>query len=278
MASCAVLLFNITHQVVLQFLLNQGCGKPDNVNCTFQSLDLRRISFIEDLVIFGGHFLVKLTFLLFYMRLTSEQIFRILTNTGFVLNSAIILFNILLTVLQCTPFEKILHPTLPPEVKCINARTVTFTPPVLNIAMDLYILCIPIPIVWNLQMAVRRKATILFVLGFGLVSVTVAVLRLPLLLSLTSMKTDTSTDIARVIIVASFEVQCAIVAVNLPSLTSMWTAVREKQRSPQGKEPWVLPSYQPGPSKRKAKGKISMDSIIGLELGLIIRQSQEHLV
>jgi hypothetical protein len=96
--------------------------------------------------------------------------------------------------------------------------------------MDLYILCLPITMVWSLQMALRRKLTILSVLAFGLVSVSVAIVRLPVLLSVTSGSTDVSIDVGKMIVVASFEVQCAIIAVNLPSLSSLWTklGVREE--------------------------------------------------
>lgn len=89
--------------------------------------------------------------------------------------------------------------------------------------MDFYILFIPIPTVLVLQMTLRRKIAILLVLAFGLVSVTVAIVRLPLLVSVISMRTDASMDVEKKIIVASFEVQCAIVAANLPSLKSLDT-------------------------------------------------------
>jgi hypothetical protein len=95
--------------------------------------------------------------------------------------------------------------------------------------MDFYILCLPITIVWSLQMTLRRKITILSVLAFGLVSVSVAIVRLPVLFSVTSMQTDVSVDVGKMIVVASFEVQCAIVAVNLPSLSSLWTKLGIKE-------------------------------------------------
>ena len=98
--------------------------------------------------------------------------------------------------------------------------------PFQNIFTDFYILCIPIPTMWALQMNVRRKVTIISVLTFGMVSVTVAILRLPVLISVTSMETDVSVDVGNMIIVASFEVQCAIVAVNLPAMKTLWTKLR----------------------------------------------------
>lgn len=80
-------------------------------------------------------------------------------------------------------------------------------------------------------MTPRRKVTILSVFFVGLVSVTVAILRLPALISVTSVKTDASVDVEKMSIVPSFEVQCAIIAVNIPALKLIWTRFRGKHSS-----------------------------------------------
>ncbi|KAF1810376.1 hypothetical protein P152DRAFT_460492 [Eremomyces bilateralis CBS 781.70] len=281
-ASCVVLVVSIVHQVVLQLFLNLGCGKPGNVDCSFQSLDLLRTAFIEEIVIYGAHCVIKATFLLFYLRLSPDHSFRIFVYIGFALDSAVFLTSLLMTVLQCIPFEKILNPLLHPEVTCIDTRTIMITPPVLNIAMDFYILCLPITTIWALQMTLRRKVTIISVLGFGLVSVTVAILRLPVLISVTSMKTDASVDVGKMIIVAAFEVQCAIVAVNLPALKALWTKVRgnnnssEDSNDPSYQRPHKLSSMDrgnPGDSKKNT----SNGYITRLERGLESNESEEEL-
>jgi hypothetical protein len=94
--------------------------------------------------------------------------------------------------------------------------------------MDFYITCLPMPTIWFLHINLRRKVIIISVLAFGLVSVTVAIIRLPVLISVSSMKTDASIDVGKMIIVASFEVQCAIVAANLPATKALWAKVRRK--------------------------------------------------
>ena len=143
--------------------------------------------------------------------------------------------------------------------------------------MDFYILFIPIPTVLALQMTMRRKITILAVLAFGLVSVTVAIIRLPVLVSVTSMKTDASIDVGKMIIVASFEVQCAIVAVNLPSLSSLWTQVKRRLTSAgsgdtSSDQPQMLSSLKVGSRKRGTMG-----SITRLERGISRNESEEGL-
>ncbi|KAF5009791.1 hypothetical protein FDECE_3998 [Fusarium decemcellulare] len=280
--SCAVLVVSIIHQVVLQLFLNLGCGKPGNIDCSFQSLDLLRTAFIEEIVIYGAHCVIKATFLLFYMRLSPEYPFRTFVYIGFGLVFSVFLSSLLITVLQCIPFEKILNPMLHPEVKCIDTRTIMITPPVLNIVMDFYILCLPISTIWSLQMTLRRKVTVLSVLAFGLISVIVAILRLPVLVSVTSMKTDASVDVGKMIIVAAFEVQCAIVAVNLPSLKALWTKFRGRHSSagskdPSSQRPYKLSSMDRGNPGNSKQGS-SMGVITRLERGLESNESEEELV
>ena len=148
-----------------------------------------------------------------------------------------------------------------------------------NIFMDLYIVCLPIPSVLTLQMNLRRKVTVVSVLAFGLISVTVAIIRLPILISVSSMKTDLSIDVGKMIIVASFEVQCAIVAANLPAMKALWGKVRGKyssagsyQRS--NEKPYHLSSMRRGLRNKRA----SVGTITRLEQGLTGNESQVELV
>ncbi|KAF5024534.1 hypothetical protein F66182_3297 [Fusarium sp. NRRL 66182] len=283
-AFCVVLLdemINIVHQVILQLFLDLGCGKPGNVDCSFASADLMRTAFMEEIVIYAAHAVIKITFLLFYMRLSPEYPFRLFIFIGFGLLFSVFISSLLLTVLQCIPFEKILNPMLHPEVTCVDTRTVMLAPPIMNIAMDFYIICIPIATVMNLQMSFRRKLTVLVVLAFGIVSVTVAIIRLPVLVSVTSMKTDASIDVGKMVIVAAFEVQSAVIAVNLPSLKPLW--VKFKGRGS------TLDNVNPEPSSQGGYKLSSMDAnrskknkpmgvITRLERGLDANESEEELV
>lgn len=70
---------------------------------------------------------------------------------------------------------------------------------------------------------------------FGATSVAVAALRLPVLVSVTT-STDTSHEVGRMVTIASLEVQCAIVAVNLPSLTSLFKSYVEARSSVRGQD------------------------------------------
>jgi hypothetical protein len=146
--------------------------------------------------------------------------------------------------------------------------------------MDFYVVCIPITIVSSLQMTLRRKITVLSVLAFGLVSISVTIARVIVLMPVTLMTKDISTVFGKVVFVSSFEVQCAVFAVNLPALKSLWTRYKERtgftdqgvasQRSRQ------LPSGING-SLSRTRRKAAISSTKRLQRGLESNESEEGL-
>ncbi|CEF86298.1 hypothetical protein FGSG_13960 [Fusarium graminearum PH-1] len=146
--------------------------------------------------------------------------------------------------------------------------------------MDFYILGIPITTIWSLQITLRRKTTVLSVLVFGIVSLTVALIRLPILVSVTSMESDVSIDVKKMVIVAAFEVQCAIVAVNLPSFKALWVKIKERQstsdrNAPSAQQPYKLLSMN---NKHGSRKNNSMGVVTLLERGMTTNESEEVLV
>lgn len=143
--------------------------------------------------------------------------------------------------------------------------------------MDFYIICVPFSTIWALQMTLRRKITILSVFAFGIVSVTVAIVRLPVLVSVTSMKTDASVDVGKMIIVAAFEIQCAIVAVNLPSLKSLWTQIKGRVSTAESNDRNSQRPYKLSSMKGESRKRPSLGSITRLEMRHESHESQEKL-
>ncbi|EKG09411.1 hypothetical protein MPH_13559, partial [Macrophomina phaseolina MS6] len=95
-----------------------------------------------------------------------------------------------------------------------------------NIITDLIILGLPISTVWRLQMSVRRKVAVLSVIGFGASSVIVALFRL-VLLHESGSTSDISYALGKMVLIAVLEIQFAVIAVNLPSIKSLWVKMME---------------------------------------------------
>lgn len=93
-----------------------------------------------------------------------------------------------------------------------------------NIITDVIILVLPIRTVWKLNMSRRKKVAVTGVLGFGASSVLVAACRFIVLAELGTTK-DPSYVLGNMVIVAAFEIQLAIVAVNLPAMKALYSGM-----------------------------------------------------
>lgn len=144
-----------------------------------------------------------------------------------------------------------------------------------NIFEDIYILVLPISTVVNLQMSTRRKVAVLSVISFGASAVLVACFRLIPLFELNSSP-DTSYVLGKMVIVAAFEIQLAIIAVNLPSLKALWnkvtggSSVGSKPASSRSK------SYKMW-SLKSSNNRVSRGSITRMEHNVKETESEEEL-
>ncbi|ROW16852.1 hypothetical protein VPNG_01523 [Cytospora leucostoma] len=282
-SSIAVFFANIGQQAVLQMLLSLGCGSPGEIKCSFQDVPLFKVAFVEEIVIYLLHFTIKTTFLLFFLRLSGNTRFQKFVLAGVVLNSSIFITSMLLTFLQCIPFQETIEPGSYPNATCLDQLTVMIVPPVLNIAMDLYILILPIATVWHLQMPLRGKLEVVSVMTFGVCSVAIACARVPIIISLFS-NPDTSSQLGKMVIIAAVEIQAAIVAVNLPCIKSFWSRFRSRNLTESsGGTPGARAYYRmPFMGKRsngdKSDGEgMPLGTVTRLERGMPSTESEERL-
>lgn len=77
------------------------------------------------------HCVIKMAFLLFYLRLSRETTFRRWVFTAMALNAMFTLTNWLIACLQCIPLDAFFHPAAHPETKCISHFVTFFVPALL---------------------------------------------------------------------------------------------------------------------------------------------------
>ncbi|KAK8129974.1 hypothetical protein PG999_002354 [Apiospora kogelbergensis] len=191
--SVILMLVNVMQQAILYLFLHYGCGKHVK---TLNPYQLEQIT----------------------------KTFRRLVWATMVLNTAFMIVNWLLAFLQCIPMDAIFHPERHPDAKCIDKNILLMGPSVLNMISDVIILVLPIHTVMGLQMSPRRKFGVISVMGFGASAVVVAACRFIVLYEL-GYNPDISFVLGKMVIVAGIEVQCAVIAVNLPSMKPLWTKV-----------------------------------------------------
>lgn len=178
-----------------------------------------------------------------------------------------------------TPPILVRLPSPPPLFFSQTSLATNCVPPsVQNIAMDVYIIALPIGIILQLKMSLRRRVGVLVIVGSGLSSLVISCIRIPFILSLTTSP-DTSYELGKMIILVALEIQFAIVALSMPSLTvlaSSWRQRRNKKASLVRNGEIEL-SDSNGKSSKKSDPRAAMGTITRLERDLPRGDSKEEL-
>lgn len=110
---------------------------------------------------------IKLTFLFLYRRVFSpESTYKYAIDGGiaFIICATIALF--FGSIFACVPVSRTWDEAV--DGHCINPDGIDYLSGVVNAVMDLYILVLPMPLLWRLKMETRRKLKLSIVFGLGL--------------------------------------------------------------------------------------------------------------
>ncbi|RFU23570.1 hypothetical protein B7463_g12768, partial [Scytalidium lignicola] len=163
-AMTAMLVFNSCQQALLYYFLQFGGGLHITQVMTehpeWLPLLLKGL-LAEEFWYIWMQFSVKMCFLLFYFRLSKASQFRMALwgVIGFHIATTVVIW--LLYGLQCRPLAAFYDPASYPGVKCLSTDVTYFVPYSLNMTTDLLILFLPLPVVWNLKMTLKRRLAVL---------------------------------------------------------------------------------------------------------------------
>ncbi|EFQ95832.1 hypothetical protein PTT_04702 [Pyrenophora teres f. teres 0-1] len=200
-----------------------GCGNPPPNKCNYLDPGEKLVQYLYVLAIYYSltHFLIKSTFLAFYLRLSPNRTFRLWTGIGMGLNVGSLLINLLIIIFQCIPVSAALHTLARVRATCMDRDFVLIGPAVVNVLLDIYVFILPIPTLLGLHMPTKRKLAVLSVFLFGGSSVIMSCIRFHSVVHVQSL-VNTSKNIGEVMIVVALELNLAAVAVNLPSIRAIW--------------------------------------------------------
>jgi len=96
---------------------------------------------------------------------------------------------------------------------------------------DILILFLPLPVVWNLKMTLRRRVAVLAVITTGGSAVLTSGLRAIILAQFASSP-DFTWTLGKMVIISNIEMQVGITAANMPSLKAFYTCWHQNKLGP----------------------------------------------
>ena len=127
-----------------------------------------KLLWVEYYIFDAGTSIAKASALLFYARIFGQthSRFRYALWVVHGMNVAWLIGILLAVVFECSPIEKAWKPQLPGH--CANTRTLWLGSGLPSLIIDIFILLMPLPPLWKLQMKPTRKYLIMgvFICGY----------------------------------------------------------------------------------------------------------------
>ncbi|KAL9126839.1 MAG: hypothetical protein Q9175_007847 [Cornicularia normoerica] len=195
-------------------------------------------------LIYAGQFpylvivsITKTSILLFYLRLFgtpgTHQVFRKLLYITQALVVIWFIASVVPGIVRCHPIKDMWNPLVvgSPDVRhyCINTNAYYVSTSAFNVALDFWILVLPISIVWTLQLSGRRKVGLsaIFLLGGLICGASIARAYTVANVGLSDFPYDASPSI----IWSSVEISVGIICACLPTVQPVLQIIRRMVRN-----------------------------------------------
>lgn len=156
-----------------QGLVNNGLGRDAWTLSLDQISDFAMYFYILEILYLTAISLVKMTLLVFYLTIfpsvsTGTWTRRLLwSSMGF--NIVLATVCVFLAIFQCNPVSYIWEQYLDTEISgsCIASSPVAWVNASLNVALDVWMIIIPLKEVWNLRLHWKKKVGVIFMFLMG---------------------------------------------------------------------------------------------------------------
>ena len=165
--------------------------------------------------------LIKLSILFLYLRIFISTKFRIFCWGGVVFVASMLVANTLVGIFACSPVKAFYDMTIT-DKRCINDVHFYWATAILNVVTDLYILILPMPIVWKIQTTLRRKIAISLIFILGGLTFIVSLIRIVYYLDYSNE--DPSYSFVGTAYATPAEVCLAIIVASAPTWRPVWAS------------------------------------------------------
>ncbi|TLD14674.1 hypothetical protein PspLS_11092 [Pyricularia sp. CBS 133598] len=252
--------------VTLNFIMEDGGSLPWPVHAagplTEDDIQVRirgsKVVLVMEQCFLNQLYILKTCMLVFYTRLTMGTKTQLLVRVLGVFVALCWLASEIVFFTHCRPFSG-LWAFPPPNRDCVTLETYQMAEGSLNIASDVLMVCVVLPIAFRVNMPWRHKLVLFFVLSAGLLVIAAAIL---------TKYFDLTTDWDPTYILWYLrESSLAVCVANMPILWPLllqWCPclLRSTKKSPRGSDEPVIITFGAAGARRRGGGAVD-DSLMG---------------
>jgi hypothetical protein len=175
----ASVVFFIPVAVIIQFMMENGLGVDLWYLSDHQITEGFRLFFFLELLYLAARVLVKSTILCFFLRIFSNPKFRLVVKITIGFNVLIGVTFFILAFFQTTPLSFFWIGWQTKDASRVMVGIIRLTLPhaVLVLALDVWVLILPLTQLWELGLKLRKKIGVMAMFSFGIFLTIVAAIR-----------------------------------------------------------------------------------------------------
>ncbi|KAI1382478.1 hypothetical protein F4677DRAFT_401996 [Hypoxylon crocopeplum] len=124
------------------------------------------------------------------------------------------------TIFQCSPIERAWNPTL--KGTCINTFAWYLSTAALSVLIDFYILLLPVPMIWALQLSLKRRICLLaaFFLAYSVIVLSIGRMIMTINL-IPNLNADLTWNLPPYLYWACFEGAISLISISVPNVVGL---------------------------------------------------------
>ncbi|KAL4998917.1 hypothetical protein BDV10DRAFT_200925 [Aspergillus recurvatus] len=174
----------------------------------------------------------KLSALFFYARIfqTTHRIFSTHLWIAGTLTAAWLLSAWISTLLECRPLAKVWTPALPGT--CIDTYIWYLVTAILSSLIDMYILLLPVRLIWALRISLRRRVYVLITFFMTYSVIVLSICRIVAIVrTVPAMASDLTWEMPMYLYWVLSEVSVSIISISVPSCLALFKAIAHRYRN-----------------------------------------------
>ncbi|CAD6594109.1 MAG: hypothetical protein ASARMPREDX12_008145 [Alectoria sarmentosa] len=188
---------------------------------------ITELNFIIPLLWITAVTLIRFSVILLYIRIFATRSFRLSCYVILILNITFFIATFLSYVLSAIPVGCHWSDTIDCS-STLDAKSIDLPVAVFNLLLDVTVVVLPMPVLWGLQMAVGKKATLSGMFGLGFTICAITAYRVQITATIGSLDSGGHIEINTVLFM--FEAILGVITACLPVLKPVFDKVRDSMK------------------------------------------------
>ncbi|KAF2821492.1 hypothetical protein CC86DRAFT_302754 [Ophiobolus disseminans] len=250
---CAMLValaLTIAYLIALFVLRDNGLGFSGGALTPEQMVKQVQTTLAIEIIYYFLINAIKISILCFYLRIAAGKRLEVLSKGTIYFLATFCFVCVVCCLTQCVPLHKMWDFTGLVKGKCINTTALFYTTSSLNIAIDIWILVLPITTLLKVQRPKREKVALVGIFSLGVFSCIASIVRLHAIRIYTESK-DPFFDSVPINLWSMVEVNIGIYCASIPALKALFSS-KQRERSRNG----AYQYHSGGKSERSGNGSV----------------------